>query len=46
MDLGRRLTQGRLLIEGSLQIPLLQDHNGSQPDYGVRPALGARFLFS
>ena len=35
----------RLLIEGSLQIPLLQDHNGSQPDYGVRPALGARFLF-
>ena len=35
----------RLLIEGSLQIPVLQDHNGSQPDYGVRPALGARFLF-
>ncbi len=35
----------RLLIEGSLQIPLLQDHNGSQPDYGVRPAIGARFLF-
>ena len=35
----------RLLIEGSLQIPVLQDHNGSQPDYGVRPAIGARFLF-
>ena len=35
----------QLLIEGSLQIPLLQDHNGSKPDYGVRPAIGARFLF-
>ena len=35
----------QLLIEGSLQIPLLQDHNGVQPDYGVRPAVGARFLF-
>ena len=35
----------QLLIEGSLQIPLLQDHNGAQPDYGVRPAIGARFLF-
>ena len=35
----------QLLIEGSLQIPLLQDHNGVQPDYGVRPAIGARFLF-
>lgn len=35
----------RFLIEGSLQIPVLQNHNGVQPDYGVRPALGARFLF-
>ena len=35
----------RLLIEGSFQIPVLQDHNGLQPDYGVRPAIGARFLF-
>ena len=35
----------QLLIEGSLQIPVLQDHNGLQPDYGVRPAIGARFLF-
>ncbi len=35
----------RLLIEGSLQIPVVQDHNGLQPDYGVRPAIGARFLF-
>jgi len=35
----------QLLIEGSLQIPVLQDHNGVQPDYGLRPALGARFLF-
>ena len=35
----------QLLIEGSLQIPVLQDHNGVQPDYGMRPAIGARFLF-
>ncbi len=35
----------QLLIEGSLQIPVLQDHNGLQPDYGMRPAIGARFLF-
>ena len=35
----------QLLIEGSLQIPVLQNHHGLQPDYGVRPAIGARFLF-
>jgi hypothetical protein len=35
----------QLLIEGSVQIPVIQDHNGTQPDFGVRPALGARFLF-
>ena len=35
----------QLLIEGSLQIPVLQDHNGLQPDYGMRPAIGARLLF-
>lgn len=35
----------QLLIEGSVQIPVVQDHNGTQPNFGVRPALGARFLF-
>ena len=35
----------QLLIEGSLQIPVLQEHNGVQQDYGARPAIGARFLF-
>ena len=35
----------QLLIEGSVQIPVIQDHNGTQPDFGVRPALGGRFLF-
>ena len=35
----------QFLIEGSLQIPVVQDHDGVQPDYGVRPAIGARFLF-
>ncbi len=35
----------QLLIEGGLQIPVLQNHNGVQQDYGVRPAIGARFLF-
>ena len=35
----------QLLVEGSVQIPVIQDHNGTQPDFGVRPALGARFLF-
>ena len=35
----------QLLIEGSVQIPVFQDHNGTQPDFGVRPAFGARLLF-
>ena len=35
----------QLLVEGSLQIPVLQDHNGVQTDFGMRPAIGARFLF-
>jgi hypothetical protein len=35
----------QLLLEGSLQIPVLQNYYGSQPSVGVRPALGARFLF-
>ncbi|MCZ6753896.1 MAG: hypothetical protein O7E49_01170 [Gemmatimonadetes bacterium] len=35
----------QLLLEGSIQIPVLQTYNGSQPSVGVRPALGARFLF-
>lgn len=33
------------LVEGSVQIPVLRDTNGIQPDAGVRPALGARVLF-
>ncbi len=35
----------QLLIEGSVQIPVIQDFNGTQTDFGIRPALGARFLF-
>ena len=35
----------QLLIEGSLQIPVVQDFNGTQSDFGVRPAVGGRFLF-
>ena len=35
----------RLLVEGSLQVPVLQNHNGTQADVGIRPAVGARFLF-
>ena len=35
----------QLLIEASVQIPVIQDHNGTQPDFGIRPALGVRFLF-
>lgn len=34
----------QLLLETSVQVPVIQDHNGIQPDFGVRPALGARFL--
>ncbi|MFQ5551148.1 MAG: hypothetical protein ACE5FJ_07925 [Gemmatimonadales bacterium] len=35
----------QLLVEASVQIPVIQDHNGTQPDFGVRPALGGRLLF-
>ncbi len=35
----------QLLLEGSIQIPVLQTYNGTQPTIGLRPALGARFLF-
>lgn len=35
----------QLLVEGSLQVPVVQNHNEVQADFGVRPALGARFLF-
>jgi hypothetical protein len=35
----------QLLFEGSVQLPVIQDHNGMQPDFGLRGALGARFLF-
>ena len=35
----------QVLVEGSLQVPVVQNHNGIQADLGVRPALGARFLF-
>ena len=35
----------QLLIEGSVQIPAIQSFNGTQPDFGVRTALGLRILF-
>jgi hypothetical protein len=35
----------QLLIEGSVQIPVIQGFNGIQTDFGVRPAVGFRFLF-
>ena len=35
----------QLLMEASVQIPVVQDHNGTQPDFGVRPAVGVRLLF-
>lgn len=35
----------QLLLEASLQIPVLQDLNGSQLEHGLRPSIGARFLF-
>jgi len=35
----------QLLLEASLQIPVVQDLNGTQLEYGLRPAIGARFLF-
>ncbi len=35
----------QLLLEASLQIPVLQNLNGSQLDHGLRPTIGARFLF-
>ena len=35
----------QLLLEGSVQIPVIQDFNGTQRDFGIRPALGLRFLF-
>ena len=35
----------QLLIEASVQIPVIEEPNGTQPNRGVRPALGLRFLF-
>lgn len=35
----------QLLLEASLQVPVIQNLNGSQPDHDPRPSLGARFLF-
>ena len=35
----------QFLVEGSVQVPVIQDHNGTQPDVSVRLALGLRFLF-
>ncbi len=35
----------QLLLEGSVQIPVIQDFNGAQADIGIRPAFGLRFLF-
>ncbi len=36
----------QLLFEGSVQVPVVQDLNGTQSDHGIRVALGSRFLFS
>ena len=41
----QRVVLRRLLLEASLQIPVIQDFRGIQPDVGVRPAFGGRFLF-
>ena len=35
----------QLLFEGTLQIPVIMNRNGAQPDLGVKPALGLRWLF-
>ncbi len=35
----------QLLVEASLQVPVLEDLHGAQPGVGVRPAFGARVLF-
>jgi len=35
----------QFLLEASLQIPVVEDVNGSQLGYGLRPSLGVRFLF-
>ncbi|MFQ5679900.1 MAG: hypothetical protein ACE5HP_10635 [Gemmatimonadota bacterium] len=35
----------RLLVETSLQVPVVQRLNGSQPEFGLGPALGLRYLF-
>lgn len=35
----------QLLLEGSLQIPVVQALHGTQPRFGVRPGLGLRYLF-
>lgn len=35
----------QLLFEGSLQIPIVVDLNGTQPDVRPRPAFGTRVLF-
>jgi len=35
----------QLLLEGSLQIPVVQAFHGTQPRFGVRPGLGLRYLF-
>ncbi len=34
-----------LLVEGSLQIPVVQRLNGSQARFGARPGVGFRYLF-
>lgn len=36
----------RLLLEASVQIPVVQDLNGTQLRHGPRPSIGARLLFS
>ncbi len=35
----------QLLLEASVQFPVVQSLNGLQPEFGVRPSAGMRFLF-
>ncbi len=39
------VVRSNLLVEGSVQIPAVRNLNGTQPNAGVRPAIGARALF-
>jgi outer membrane putative beta-barrel porin/alpha-amylase len=35
----------QLMLEASVQVPMFQRLNGSQPSFGARPAMGLRYLF-